>query len=293
MILFKNYIHITLLLTSLSGLFVVQCSAQIILTESSVMLQNVSIGSKIDISASLPQIKNKSKAQQVCNVSLQKPNKLKRGYKAIPDKNWFLPAEKKIILKPKGNVRLKDIYLKIPDEAKYYNQHYQAVFKVRTEKAISVEIAIPVWIETETTDYIEKNPWISQKGSYGFMPTVIDLSVKSDESAVLHLCNNTDKQQSFTIFAILPPKRSASNVMPQSPGYKWLENEESLEINIEEEKKISHNRYEVQLKPKEIVPVNVKLAGKKLSKLKKREAFIVAVPKGMNEWKISRVRIIK
>lgn len=62
---------------------------------------------------------------------------------------------------------MENIYLDIPEKEMYYNQHYQAELKVATEKMISVEISIPVWVETESKVFTSCN---ELSKSFGFMP---------------------------------------------------------------------------------------------------------------------------
>ncbi|MBI5573279.1 MAG: hypothetical protein HY919_01830 [Elusimicrobia bacterium] len=263
-----------------------QSWANILLDGDFVVIQQVAIDKKNELSDLLPMIKNYlDKSGQKSTISFQNPAILKRGYQKIPNLIWFLPSQKEFLLEPNQDNKIKDIYLHIPAKVMYYNQHYQSELRVTTQKAISVEIAIPVWIETESKVFTSCR---GLEKTFGFMPIAVNFTENKKEEKI-YIYNNTGKKQEYTVFLVLPPQKSGCNVMVQSPDYEWLNDDSCIDIDISKGKKIARNRYEVKLKSGKILPIAVKLIEKKFSK--KMEALLVAVPKNSSDWKFARIRI--
>ena len=78
--------------------------ANVLLTEDFIFGEELVLGEKIDISRLLPKVKNISQVKEVCTVCFESPSSagkvLKRGYRAIPDRNWFFLKEKRVVLDP-------------------------------------------------------------------------------------------------------------------------------------------------------------------------------------------------
>jgi len=74
-------------------------------------------------------------------------------YDDIPTADWFIPKSTEIIVPAKGVGYVKDVYVKIPKNKKYYGRKFQGYAKVEQisprEGMFNVEVLIPIFIETK------------------------------------------------------------------------------------------------------------------------------------------------
>lgn len=247
-----------------------------------VLIQQIAPGKKTNLANFLPKVKNTSAFKQEFGISFQEPTSYKKGYKKIPDpKKWFYPVEKKITLEPGQESMAEGFYLGIPKN--FSNQHYQTTLTVRSEGGISLEVSIPVWIETEGKADAPSS------GPFGFSPSLIDFeSSDSGQKKIVYLHNTSSNPASYTLFPFLPPQRSKWAIMPPSAGYEWLAKEENISLRTNG-KKITENRWEAFLKPKERLAIELSLTD--VDNVSGREAFLVAVPQGFSGWEFARIRI--
>jgi hypothetical protein len=191
----------------------------------------------------------------------------KKGYDKLPE-NWFVGSKNTNVLR-------------IPDEQKYYNRHFETSLTARAAGPIATEISIPVWVETESRVFDStKN---LEKG-FGFMPIALDASDKTKSEIVIY--NNTGEPRTFNVFLIYPPQRSGSSLYVQSPGYEWLKEGFGPEINAGAGKKLSKNRFKIELEQGQIVGVKIS-GGNTL--LPGQEVLIAAVPEGVPGFEFARI----
>ena len=75
------------------------------------------------------------------------------GYEDIPNADWFIYKSTEIFVLPNNEGYLKNHYIKIPKDNKYYGKRWHAVIRVRQKTRqtgiFNVEWLLPLLIETE------------------------------------------------------------------------------------------------------------------------------------------------
>jgi len=238
-------------------------SGKLVLNKDKIAVFNAPVGRGIEMA--VPDVCVKPGESISCSSNIK--DKTRKGY-GKPLGSWFSDSKK-------GGI------LRIPNEQKYYNRHFEAVLTARAEGPIATEITIPVWIETEnkvfdSTAKLEKG--------FGFMPVSLDINDKAKHE--LFIYNNTGSSRTFNVFLICPPQRSGSSLYVQSPGYEWLKEGSGIEVNVETGKKLARNRFQVKL-------FNGQIAGIKIFAVETlptgQEVLLVAVPEGGSGFEFARI----
>lgn len=94
------------------------------------------------------------------------------GYSEIPDPAWCWFEKSEITVPPQG-VAYVQLFLKIPDLEKYYNQHWAVTLAVteKNQKGIALAVDIRALIETKPKYKI----YSGTEGRFGPVPGVVDL----------------------------------------------------------------------------------------------------------------------
>ncbi|HBW22913.1 MAG: hypothetical protein A2X28_04205 [Elusimicrobia bacterium GWA2_56_46] len=238
-----------------------------VLNKDKIVVVNVPVGREINID--LPDMCIKPEKKVSCFFSLK--DNMRKGYSKFPE-NLFAGSKNKNIVR-------------IPEEQKYYNRHFEATLTARAEGPIATEIAVPVWIETESkvfdsTENLEKG--------FGFMPSAFDVNDVTKKEIFIY--NNTGSSRTFNVFLIYPPQRSGSSLFVQSPGYEWLKEGPGFEISMEIGKKVATNRFKIELSNGQIAGIKV---SKSESVLPGQEVLIAAVPEGTSGYEFARILRLK
>jgi len=133
-----------------------------------------------------------------------------KGYLEIPDPTWCWFERRELTVEPSGTGFAK-IYLKVPDEEKYYNQHWLVTLGVMGKPKAGLGVALGVYvrlqIETQTKADIEGKP----DGIIAFKPSTVRFdnvpSGRAQEGRVV-ICNNDNETRSYTITSLLHKKET-------------------------------------------------------------------------------------
>jgi hypothetical protein len=152
--------------------------------------------------------------------------KWEKGYLEIPDPKWcwFDSNEITIAANSKGYANL---YLKIPDEEKYYNQHWIVTLGITGKPGpggggIALAINIRVQIETGSRTDLKGKP----DGLIGVVPATITLKDGKGEVAIF---NNSDTTQTYKIYPLAEKEKLERTYL--SAGFKPLPETKWLKIN--------------------------------------------------------------
>jgi len=103
------------------------------------------------------EVKNTGGKDSVYNISFLTCKKAGREprltyYEDIPTTDWFIPKSTEIVVPAGGVGYVKDVYVKIPKNKKYYSKKFQGYAKVEQisprEGMFNVEVLIPIFINT-------------------------------------------------------------------------------------------------------------------------------------------------
>jgi len=151
--------------------------------------------------------------------------KWEKGYLEIPDPKWCWFEKKKLTVGPSSQGSCS-MFLKIPDEEKYYNQHWVVVLRIMGENGpggIALAINVRIQIETESKVALKEIP----DGIIGIVPSTVVLEKEGGEKKVT-IFNNTDSPQ---VCAVYPLKEKEKLKTYISSGFKPLPKPNWLKLN--------------------------------------------------------------
>lgn len=151
--------------------------------------------------------------------------KWEKGYLEIPDPKWCWFGKNEITVGPNGQGYCS-IFLKIPDEERYYNQHWVVVLRVMGKtgpEGIALAINVRIQIETESKVDLKGSP----DGTIGIVPSAIVFGNGGDKKKVT-IFNNTDFPQTYTVYPLKEKEKLRTYI---STGFKPLPEPKWLKLN--------------------------------------------------------------
>jgi len=107
-----------------------------------IVVENVPLGEKVTVSdlggeKMKLRIQNQGIAAYTYTIntlfSSEAGDRLKEGYKDIPDRAWFIPENKEVLI-PANSTKVVELYLEIPESEEYYDKKYQAIIEIKSKK---------------------------------------------------------------------------------------------------------------------------------------------------------------
>jgi len=193
-------------------------------------LQNARVGEDVDLDIDLV-ITNKGDEERVFVISTTKPQKIKiKGYTEIPDPSWFYFDKNRVKIGPGQEAKVA-MHLKVPDKAKYYNQHWLLYAQIRGEakkgETFEAAVAPNYMIETQAKADIETRP----HGELGLAPSTVKATVVvpgTEEKVNFKIYNNDDKKHVYAVYSYIPKATKAKQDISGTPGYEWIGDEDWL-----------------------------------------------------------------
>ena len=223
-------------------------------------LQNAKIGENLDLGIDMA-ITNKDDEEKVFVIKTLKPSEAVdewvKGYSEIPDVNWFYLDENELKIGPGEEAKI-GMNLKVPDEEKYYNQHWIVYAKVTTagEKDMFRAAVSPCYmIETKAKADIKEKPY----GVLGLVPGTLevqDIVPGKKKKVTFRIYNNDSVIHTYRIASYIPGLLSAKLDINVTAGYEW----------IKKERWVSPVERKIKLKPGEIKDITLKVLIPKGSK---------------------------
>lgn len=192
--------------------------------------QNVEVGKDLDLGVDLT-ITNDSDTEKIFVVKPVEPQKVTKtwlkGYQEIPDISWFYLSQNEITIGPNSEGKTR-MYLKIPNEEKYLNQHWIVYVDVTSKPKADVagtfglQLAISpnYMFETKAKMDIKDKPY----GVLALTPSVIkikEVMQARKKQAQFKIYNNDQISHTYTISAYIPKTPSAKQDISITPGYEW------------------------------------------------------------------------
>ncbi|OGV62674.1 MAG: hypothetical protein A2283_04410 [Lentisphaerae bacterium RIFOXYA12_FULL_48_11] len=148
-------------------------------------------------------IYNDSAADKTYLLSAHRPSEggtWEKGYLEIPDPKWcwFDRNEIKVEANSKAYVRF---HLKVPDEERYYNQHWVVTLNIAGKPGpgggVGVAINVRAQIETQSRAALKS---VTPDGLIGVVPSVITLKTKENREVVIF--NNSATNETYKIYPL-------------------------------------------------------------------------------------------
>ncbi len=195
-----------------------------------------------------------------------------KGYSEIPDPTWFWFENNEITVGPQSKQEVK-MYLKIPEEDPYYNQHWSISLGISGKPESGKMLALAVYpryqIETESKTGLEEKP----HGLIGIEPSNLifkNLPLRKKEKKKIILYNNDQTAHKYTVTSQVIEVDPTREQIFVTSGYTWVPNKKWLRPK----------RKKVKILPGESkeLTVSVKIPKKKEHYQKKWEALIFIEP---------------
>ena len=162
--------------------------------------------------------------------------KWEEGYGEIPDSRWCW-FDKQEIAVPAGSTGYAHLFLRIPEEEEYFNQHWVVTLGIGGKPGLGgISLAIDVRMQIETKNKV--NLKTRPHGMLGIAPgTVRFENVKPgiDERRFVVLYNNDDTAHSYTLSSLFDNSKIDTKTYLTSsysviPSRKWIRHEKEIQI---------------------------------------------------------------
>jgi hypothetical protein len=159
-----------------------------------------------------------------------------KGYAEIPDARWCWFDKDEITVEPNSKA-YANLHLKIPDEERYYNQHWVVTLSIGSKPGrggIGVAVDIRAQIETKSSADVKTRPY----GLLGLKPSIVrfeDTKPGGRKKAQVEIFNNDVGAQSYTISSLLAnaetdQKKYLTHSYKAIPDFKWVKHERIVQI---------------------------------------------------------------
>ena len=193
-------------------------------------------------------IYNDDSATRTWILSVHRPSERgmwEKGYAEIPDPLWCWFDNAEVTVGPGGKAYAY-LSLRIPDEERYFNQHWVATFSVDSRPGragISLAVDIRAQIETVSVGELEARPY----GLLGLRPSMVELAdvvPGTGRKAQVALCNNDVTTHTYTMTSLFEDKGIEHKAyLTQSydpiPDFRWISRENSIQIGPNGEANLS------------------------------------------------------
>lgn len=219
----KKIFFLIFFMVAFAALSVLICEA-IRVGPGNLSITGMPIGEKVDLGVPL-KIVNDEDEEILFEINPCDPKKVttrwEMGYDPMPDPSWLQFESKKVVVPPKTTKQVK-MYVNIPAEDKYYNQHWVVFFTVtpQVDRLFRPEVAPNYLIETSSNPDIKTPPY----GTLGVVPSVVDLmGVKpaGKQKVKFKVFNNDTVEHSYKLYPAVPDGKSQWDIV-SSPGFTWV-----------------------------------------------------------------------
>lgn len=168
-----------------------------------------------------------------------------RGYLEIPNPNWVWFEKDEVTIEANSIAKV-NMYLKIPDAEKYYNQHWAVSLGVSGKSEKNQMFALAAYprieIETLSKENINEKP----SGILATAPSTLlfeDISLGKKQNLTLKIFNNDEKEHRYKITPVVFPYDPKKRQIFPSPKYSWIPNAKWIKLD---RKWVSIKPYEVK-----------------------------------------------
>jgi len=187
--------------------------------------QNVEPGEDKDTGIDLT-VTNDTDKEREFSIKVVAPkeaqNKSLKGYRTLPELGWFRLEKKDLIVPPGGQGKSR-IFINIPKNEKYYNQHWEVscLLEYVGQKGLFQEAVMTRYmIETRTKADVSESP----HGELGIAPAAVKITKqdrKEGKEFGFKIYNNTTEVRLYTIKSFVPKQKSGKLEINVTPGLAW------------------------------------------------------------------------
>ena len=167
------------------------------------------------------------------DLNVRKPaaNKVIQGYIPIPDSSWFYFLNPQIV-PGKNGVASAKMFLKVPNENKYLNQHWavHVAAKPPSVSLFTMEMVGVYMIETRSSRKVTEKPY----GKLGIVPSrvyVQNIKPQQKIPASFVVYNNDKIPHDYTISVhTFTPSKYTKLQISQAPGFEWIKDIKWIQI---------------------------------------------------------------
>lgn len=199
----------------------------------SLFIQHVTLGRAYNLYHDLNVplvIRHKGDNPRIYCLSTYKPSeigKLVEGYSDIFDPSWLWFDKNEVSIPPNGSATVQ-MYLRVPDEERFYNQHWTVAIKVETKlepgEMLALGVVSRIHIETEIKEGIKEKP----VGLLGFDHSRVKIEGKGGE---VRIFNNDKKKHQYHFQVFVPPTDTKHEQISLSPGFNWIPDIGWIKVN--------------------------------------------------------------
>jgi len=219
-------------------------SAGISIEPGQILIQNVPPGTSYDIFEKTGielKVINLDTSTHSYSVFSAKPSEVStrdwlKGYVEIPDPSWFYFEKNELTIGPNDTAHVK-MYLKIPADEEYYNQHWTVAIPIEGAPGKGpVEIKLALYphflIETENKTPVKDKPY----GLLGIEPSIALLKDGQLGKAIrtrVIIYNNDKINHVYRLSAVAPKliSETKKQEISPSPGYSWIPDVKWVKLN--------------------------------------------------------------
>ena len=198
------------------------------------------------------------------------------GYSDFPELNWMSFEKSQIKIPPNGNDSVR-VYLSIPQEDKYYNQHWSVYISVAAGAGggnISLACYPKILIETEN----KLSPKQKNNSLLGLEPSVVKFentpSDRKNPIKKIRIFNNSSKKQVYHI-SVLESKSCVEKRIFQTPGYSWVPDSNWIELYTGKLSSVKPTPFNISVDANKSYILQLKLNLLKDEKYKRWEGIIL------------------
>jgi hypothetical protein len=148
---------------------------------------------------------NDSDVSRTWNLSTHRPSERGRwetGYGEIPDATWCWFEMNEITVEPNSKA-YANLYMKVPDEVQYYNQHWVVTLNVggKPGRGLALAVDVRVQIETKSKVGMTTKPY----GLLGLEPSMVrfdNVVPGTSRTAQVMLYNNDNTSHTYAISSL-------------------------------------------------------------------------------------------
>ena len=201
------------------------------ISPASFCLEKFDIGMNMDLGISFTMSNVQNVGPIDLNVKQPPPNRVLKGYIPIPDPSWLYFLNPQIV-PGKDGVASARMFLKIPNENKYLNQHWvvHVGAKPPSVSLFAMEMVGVYMIETRASKTITEKPY----GKIGIVPSRVyakKIKPQQKKSVSFIIYNNDKVLHEYQISAhTFDPSIYSKLQISQAPGFEWVKDTKWIQL---------------------------------------------------------------
>jgi hypothetical protein len=184
-------------------------------------------------------IHNRSDADRTYALSVHRPSaignrRVPMGYSDIPDIAWFRFETSEVSVPARGSARVR-MFIDIPEDERYYNQHWSVSLGVKGKPEPGQMLALAVYprYEIETAPAERSELALRPAGEVGVVPAVVTFSGDNTTHrgrTGLILVNGDSRRHAYTFKVLHSGLTPDGRDIALTAGYTWMPSPDYVEV---------------------------------------------------------------